>query len=164
MKLFLLAAAAASLLLAQRLQLNLDHLAKKAAKTENVDLDSSMLQAAGNFLDDKGKDEKNVMGMVKGIQGIQVRSFKFDKPGEFTEADIEQIRSQLRGPGWSRIVSEYDRKSGKIEEVCLHRTGDKVDGLVVLDVKPTKLEVVNIVGSVDLGKLKEVGKQKPQEQ
>ncbi len=35
--------------------------------------------------------------------------------------------------------------------------------MVVLDIKPTKFEVVNIVGSVDMGKLSEIGHKKPEQ-
>lgn len=165
MKLRIVALAAfASLLCGQRLQLNLDHLAKKASKVEDVNVDGSMMQTAGSFLSDKSKEEKAAKKLVKGMNAVYVRSFKFDKPGEFTEADIDIVRRQLQTPGWSRMVSEIDRKAGKIEEVWFHSTNGKSDGMVVLDIKPTKFEVVNIVGSVDMGKLSEMGSDKKVEQ
>ncbi|MCX6621110.1 MAG: DUF4252 domain-containing protein [Acidobacteria bacterium] len=154
----------ASLLFGQRLQLNLDHLAKKAAKTEDVNVDGAMMQHASSFLSDKNKDEKSARKLVKGMDGVYVRSFKFDKPGEFTEADIDSVRRQLQAPGWSRMVSTVDKKKGKIEEVYFHATNGKSDGMVVLDIKPAKFEVVNIVGSVDMGRLSEMGENKKAEQ
>jgi hypothetical protein len=154
----------ASLLFGQRLQLNLDHLAKKAAKVEDVNVDGSMMQMAGSFLSDKDNDEKQAKKAIKGMNAVYVRSFKFDKPGEFTDADIDAVRTQLQAPGWSRMVSSVDKKAGKIEEVYFHKTNGKSDGMVVLDIKPTKFEVVNIVGAVDMGKLSDVGSNKKPEQ
>ncbi len=150
----------ASLLYGQRIQLNLEHLAKKASKVENVDLDPSMIGGAGAFLSDQKAEEKMAKKLVKGMRGVYVRSFKFDKPGEFTEADVDSVRRQLQGPGWSRMVSEIDKKSGKIEEVYFHSTNGKSDGMVVLDIKPTAFEVVNIVGSVDTKALSGMGADK----
>lgn len=149
----LIALPLASLLYGQRIQLDLDHLAKKASKSENVNVDPSMMEAGKAFMHQDGNSNRTAAKIIKGMQTIQVRSFQFDKPGAFTNADIERIRRQLRGPGWSRLVSDTNTRSGRIEEVYLHSTEGKSDGMVVLDVKPTKLEVVNIIGSIDANAL-----------
>ena len=107
----------AALLAGQRIELNLDHLEKKASKVENVNVDPAMMKMAGSFLSEKDADENMAKKVVKGMQGVYVRSFKFDKPGQLTEADVDGVRRQLQAPGWKRMVSEVDsgresRRSG----------------------------------------------------
>ena len=81
---------------------SLDRLADKASEVVDVTMDSSMLQMASKFLSDKDADEAKAKKLVGGLKGIYVKSFEFDKPGEYDMADVEAIRSQLRAPGWSR--------------------------------------------------------------
>src|SRR6185437_15718487 len=86
------------------------------------------------------------------VKGIYVKSFEFDNTGEYTAADVESIRAQLRGPGWSRLVNVASRKDGNLE-VYLLMNGEQIGGLAVLHTDEKELTVVNIVGPVDLDKL-----------
>jgi len=140
----------------QQIQLNLDHLAKKASRVENVNIDASTMKSAGSLLSVRDKSGQ-IMKMISGLQGICVRSFRFEKPGAFSDNDVDRVRRQLRGYGWTQIVGSNDEKAGKIEEVYLHSTDGRPDGLVVLDVKPTRFETVNIVGSLDPKALGAIG-------
>lgn len=154
---FLAALPLASLLYGQRIQLDLDHLVKKASKAENVSVDPSMMEVGKTFIQESGNTNKMAAKIIKGVQSVYVRSFKFDKPGAFTNTDIERVRRQLRRPGWSQMTSATNTKSGRIEEVYFHSTAGKTDGLVVLDVKPTELEVVNVIGTIDANALAGAG-------
>jgi hypothetical protein len=139
------------------LKLNLDHLAAKAAKTVEVTLDASMLQFASRFLSDKKPEEAEAKKLVAGLKHILVRSFEFDKPGQYAISDVEQLRSQLRAPDWSRIVGvRSSAAAGENVDVFIKREGDQVGGLVVIAAEPQELTVVSIDGPIrpeDLAKL-----------
>jgi hypothetical protein len=133
-----------------RLQLDqLDSLANKASETVDVKLDERLMRTAIAIFDkDKDADIKEVL---KGLKGIYVKSFEFEKAGEYTQADIESVRSQLRG--WNKIVSVNSRKDGDNVEVYLMMQGDQIEGLAVISAEPKEFTVVNIVGPVNLEKL-----------
>ncbi len=134
-----------------------DKLAAKAVETVDVKLDSSMLQAAGKFLSEKEADEAKAKKLVSGLKGVYVKSFEFAKEGEYSEADVEEIRSQLSVPGWSQIVKVRSKKDNESADVYLKREGDKTVGLVVIAAEPKELTIVNIDGPIDLEQLGELG-------
>ena len=135
-----------------RIQLSsLDHLAAKAKQTIDVNIDERLIRITAKFLSDDD-DEKKVKELITGIKGIYVKSFEFENDAEFSAADVETIRTQLRGPGWTRLVGVASKKDGNLE-VYLLLTGEKVGGLAVLHTDDRELTVVNIVGPVDLDKL-----------
>lgn len=136
-----------------RLQLtSLDHLAAKANQTVDVSVDDRLMKMAAKLLSDKDADEREVKKLVEGLKGIYVKSFEFETEGQYTAADLETIRTQLRGPGWTRLVNVTSKKEGNLE-VYLLFNGDAVGGLAVLHSDLKEFTVVNIVGPVDLDKL-----------
>ena len=139
-----------------RLQLNsLDHLAGKANQTVDVNIDERLMKLAAKLFNGKDADEEQVKKVIEGLKGIYVKSFEFDNPGEYSPADLETIRTQLRGPGWTRMVNVISKKEGNVE-VYLQFNGDQVGGLAVLFFEEKELTVVNIVGPVNLDKLAEL--------
>lgn len=131
---------------------SLDHLAAKASQTVDVNIDGRLMTIAAKALSDHDADERQIKKLVAGIKGIYVKSFEFDSDGQYTAADVETIRTQLRSPGWSRLVNVTSRKEGVIE-VYLLLNGEQIGGLAVLSTDDKELTVVNIVGPVDLEKL-----------
>jgi hypothetical protein len=135
-----------------RLQLgSLDHLAAKANQTVDVNIDGRLMKMASKLFDKKG-DEREIKELLAGIKGIYVKSFEFDTEGQYTAADLATIRTQLSGPGWTRLVNVTSKKEGNLE-VYLLFNGDAVGGLAVLHSDLKEITVVNIVGPVDLDKL-----------
>ena len=130
----------------------LDHLAAKASQTVDVNLDERLMRLASRVFDEKDPDEREVKKLIEGLKGIYVRSFEFDADGQFTDADLETIRTQLRAPGWTRLVNVTSKKDGMLE-VYLLFNGDMVGGMAVLHTDDKELTVVNIVGPVDVDKL-----------
>jgi hypothetical protein len=141
-----------------RLRLDsLERLAPKAEETVNIEIDGFLIKFTSAILSDKDPEEKNVKEIIEGLRGVYVRSYEFKTEGQFTEADIAPVREQLRAPVWTRVV---DVKSRGIEfdneEVYVATVGDHVEGLVLLDVEPKEITIINIVGSIDLAKLKKL--------
>jgi hypothetical protein len=137
----------------------LEKLAAKASEVVDVNLDAPMLRLAAKFIndDENGKDDAELRQMLQNLKGIYVKSFEFDKEGEYSEADVEAIRSQLRSPAWSKIVSVRSTKDGENAEVYLLGSESNVQGLAIIAADPKELTVVNLVGPIDLDKLSELG-------
>jgi hypothetical protein len=142
-----------ALLGAQDISLNLfNSLASKATEKVEFTLDGVLLQLASGVLDDKDAEEAKVKGILGGIKAIYVRSYTFANTGEFSDADIQAIRGQLKG--WSQVVNV--QKAGENTGVFLKTDGKKIQGLVVLAAEPKELTVVNIVGSINLEQLRDL--------
>ena len=152
---FLLILATAFVARAQdsRIQMSsLDHLAAKASQTVDVSIDERLIRIAAKVLSDKDVDEREVKKLLLGLKGVYVKHFEFETDGQVGIADVESIRAQLRGPGWSRMVGVISKKDGNFE-VHLLMNGETIGGLAVLHTHERELTVVNIVGPVDLEKL-----------
>jgi hypothetical protein len=130
----------------------LDGLAAKASETVDVNIDESLMALTTKFLSSKDDDERKIKELVSGLKGIYVKSFEFENEGQYTDADLESIRSQLRNPAWSRIINARSKKDGSIEVYLMH-TGAQISGLAVLATELKEITVINIVGPVDLEKL-----------
>lgn len=131
----------------------LDVLSNKASEAVDVRLDERLMQTTLKFFSGKSSDDAEIRDVLKGVKGIYVKSFTFEKEGEYTSAEVESVMSQLRGGAWSRILSVKSRKDGENVEVYLNLAGDQINGLAVLSIDPKEFTVVNIVGPVDLEKL-----------
>ena len=110
------------------------------------------MRLASRVFDDKDEDEREVKKLIANLKGIYVKSFEFDADGQYTEADLETIRTQLKAPGWTRLVNVTSKKEGMLEVYVLF-SGDVVNGMAVLHTDDRELTVVNIAGPVDLDKL-----------
>ncbi len=136
--------------------ISFDKLAQRATESVDVTLDASMLRLASGFLSPDDEDEAQVKQLVSKLKGIYVRSFEFDKDGQYSMADVEALRAQLKGPGWSRIVNVKSSK-GENSDVYLKKSGDTVAGVVVINAEPRELTVVHIDGAIDPEQLSELG-------
>jgi hypothetical protein len=139
-----------------KLPINLDKLAERATESVDVTLDQSTLQLASGFLSKDDPDEVQVKKMIGKLKGIYVRSFEFDKEGQYSMSDVQALRAQLKAPNWSRIVGVKSIK-GENTEVYVLKNGDQIGGLVVLDAEPKELTIVHIDGSISPDELSRLG-------
>jgi hypothetical protein len=140
-----------------RLPANLDRLGAKANQVVDVTMDSNLLQLASRFLSDKDADEAKVKKLITGLKGIYVKSFEFEKAGEYDEADVEPLRTQLHTPAWARIVGVKNKMPADNAEVFIKTEGGKIGGLAILVTGPKKLTIVSIEGTIDPDQLNELG-------
>jgi hypothetical protein len=131
-------------------------LSKKASQSVTITLDSSMLVMAGRFLDSDDPKDAAVLEAIKGVRGIYVRSFSFDADNAYRASDIEAINAQLASPGWNRVVQTKSRKTGSNVDIYLMVTDNKAIGMALIASEPRQLTIVNIVGSIDLDKLRKL--------
>jgi hypothetical protein len=136
---------------------NLEKLAAKASDVTDVTLDGSLLKFAAKFLSNEDPDQAKVKKLVAELKGVYVRTYEFDQEGAYSESDLASIRSQLRAPGWSRIVGVQSRKERDNAEIYLKTGGQEPGGLAIVCANPKELVVVNIVGKIDLDELSELG-------
>ncbi len=132
-----------------------DGLDKKAINSVNISLDLPLLklvaQVMGNDPDDAAAKE-----VLNGIDGIYVRSYNFATDHAYPQSDVERVRRQLDQSGWAKLVSIHNNTQNQDVEVSMRRSGNRIDGLVVLATNPRQFTIVNIVGSVDIAKLSQL--------
>lgn len=129
-------------------------LSKKASQSVDISLGPSLLGLASGVLPaDPGSNGGAVKDLITGLQGIYVRSYKFDQDGAYSKADVEAVRAQLTAPAWVPLVSTHDRKEQSDVDIYVRRSGDRTEGMAIITSQPRELTIVNIVGSIDLAKL-----------
>ena len=135
---------------------NLAKLADKADEVVDVTLDGQTLKFAEKFMEeDKDEDDAEALKFIKNLTGIYVKSFEFDKPDQYSEADVEAIRSQLHGGAWSRMVGYESKREHERDEIWVMAdpNGKSNLGLAIIAAEAKELTVVNIVGPIDVNDL-----------
>jgi len=140
-------------LLAQSFQIpdRIEQLAPKARESVNITLDGPLLQLASQFM---GANEQEVKQLVSNLKAVHVRSFEFDREGQFSDADVESVRVQLR-TGWSRIIDT--REEGEHVEIYVKRDKEQLGGVVILSAERRELAIVHIDGPINLKQLSLLG-------
>ncbi|HEY3656940.1 MAG TPA: DUF4252 domain-containing protein [Steroidobacteraceae bacterium] len=128
-------------------------LADKASESVTITLDPSMLAMAGRFLDSNDPQDAATQEVIKGLQGIYVRSYTFDQDYFYKQSDIDAVRKQLSAPGWNRLMETRSRKTHANVEIYIMTEGNKAIGLALIASEPREFTIVNIIGSIDLQKL-----------
>jgi hypothetical protein len=159
MKRLAIALLACGALWAQQFKFNLDHLAAKAKNFVDVSLSKSMLQLGAKFLSSSDPDEAKAKAMINGLEGIYVKSFEFNRDGDWNQADFDQVKNQLKAPEWMRIVGVKSGEDNENVEVHVRTENGKVTGVAILATSSREFTVANIVGNVDLEGLAALGGQ-----
>lgn len=128
-------------------------LVDKASDSVTITLDPALLGLAGKFLNGDDPDDVAAREAIKGVQGIYVRSFTFDKDNAYQQSDIDGVVKQLSGPYWTRLVTTRSKKDRANVDIYIMLIDNKATGLAVIASEPREFTIVNIVGSIDLDKL-----------
>jgi hypothetical protein len=128
-------------------------LAQKASESVAITLDPALLGLAGKFLDGNDPQDAATKEILKGLQGIYVRSYTFDKDSAYQQSDIDAVRSQLSAPGWNRLVETRSRKTHADVDIYIMIDNNQAIGLALIASEPRQFTIVNIVGAIDLDKL-----------
>jgi hypothetical protein len=155
--LVLLTAATAN---AQDARLHLDRLNGLEARARDVvevNVDGKLLDLAKRVT---GKvndaNAKKVAESIAGLKGIYVRVFNFENENEYNLADIEEIRSQLNGPGWERLANARSKRNNQKVDVYTMFTGDLMSGVAVVVSESKRIAIVNMIGPIDIEALTEL--------
>jgi hypothetical protein len=132
------------------------HLHSVAVDAVDVSLDGTLLRTVQRFAKaagDEDPDADAALGLLADLKAVQVRSFRFDRDGAYSRADLDGLRRQLDAPGWSRVMQKRRRDPQEDVDVYLRLDGGKASGLVVIASEPREFTVVNVVGNIDVDKL-----------
>ncbi|HXE30988.1 MAG TPA: DUF4252 domain-containing protein [Terriglobales bacterium] len=144
-----------------RLRLDLPAVAARASEVSDVTLDGAALRLGMAFVNHDSDVSPQERDMLSRLQGIYVKSYEFDHGASVTDADLEPIRAQLRGPGWTRMVRVQQRDRGRGDEtdevyLCTDASGN-IQGMAVLSRQANELDVVNIIGRIEPSELAALG-------
>ena len=130
-----------------------EDLQHKAVDSVNITLDSMILGLAGNFMNDADPNTDQLKKTLHGLKSVQIRSFRFDSDFVYSKSDIDSVRTQLAGPGWSRLVQVRDRNKNEDVDVYLAMDQHVVKGVAIITSDPRKFTIVNVVGTVDMDQI-----------
>ena len=134
----------------------LDRFADMADKVISVDVNESLIKLAMSALSEKrSPNEAKIKDILSGLKGVYVKRFEFDKEGAYAAGDVDYIRSQFSGPGWERIANVRSKREGSYDVVMMYE-GSVIRGLAVLAAEPRALTVVNVIGTIDVAKLRDL--------
>jgi hypothetical protein len=131
-------------------------LAARASDVTEVTLGKNMLAFAAKFMHDKDEDEDGVRHLIQNLDGIYVREYEFDKEGQYSPDQLDQLRKAFESPEWAPIIREHSRKSGENTEVLMKSVNGESKGLFILSAEPKDLTIVLILGPIrpeELGEL-----------
>jgi hypothetical protein len=83
-------------------------LAGKATESVNVSLNPWLLRIAAACMNDNDPDSAATKKLLSGIKSIEVRNYTFATDFAYSAADIDAVRRQLAGPGWSQLAQVHD--------------------------------------------------------
>jgi Domain of unknown function (DUF4252) len=143
---------------AQTLKLTVfDKLKVKASEVTDMNLNKDMLGLGASFLGGD-KDTDKIKKLASGLNSIQIRSLEFDKAGEYTDADVKQLISELAGPGWNLVIHSTENHGRDTARVWIKASGNgELGGLRILSAEEKELAVIEITGKVRLEDLKDLG-------
>jgi hypothetical protein len=121
-------------------------LAARASNYTEVSLDRKMLDFASQFMNDR--DDAEGKRIVQKLNGVYVRSYEFDKPGQYTAADLEAIRRQFETPEWTTLVKERSQNATDDADIFMKLVNNEVQGMFILSAEPKELDFVFISGPI----------------
>lgn len=154
----LVAAVCASPLIAQTSPLLLPPavekaLAAHASDVTEVTLNKSMLGFASKFMNGNDKDQAAVRQLIDGLDGIYVRSYEFDKAGEYSIDQVDSLRKTFSTPEWSPMVHERENKSSETTDIMVKLINGEPHGIFILSAEPKELDIVLILGPIRMDQL-----------
>lgn len=128
---------------------SLDKLEAKAKSVNRVDLNPEQMKKAGKIAQSyTGGLPKQLLGKV---QAVQVRDFEFGEKGDYSDKDLDPIRKQVAAlPGCSKIIDSKEKDEHSEIFMC---SGDKLNGMAIIDAEPKEISVVIVHGVSDLSAL-----------
>ncbi len=129
-------------------------LAERASNYTEVSLDRKMLDFASRFMNDK--DDAEGKRIVQKLNGVYVRSYEFDKPGQYTSADLDAVRKQFDTPEWTSLVKTRSRDASDDADIYMKLVNGDVEGMFILDAEQKELNFVYISGPIRPEDLKDL--------
>lgn len=135
----------------------LNALENRARDVVEVNIDGKLLDMAKRVLVKvNDADSKKVGQAISGLKGIYVRVYNFENENEYNLADVDEIRAQLRSPGWEKLANVRSKKNNQKIDVFTMFTGDTMSGVAVVISESKSVALVNVIGPIDIDLLVEM--------
>jgi hypothetical protein len=137
---------------AQKLNLNFPKLAAQAREKAEVDLDAAALGQARQMAG-QSKESTNALS---GVNGVFVRHYEFAEKGAYSDSDLDPLRQQVSAnAAWTRIISV--KEENEHTQIYIMAPGaDPAGGLLVISAEAKEVNVVEVLGTLELSRLKEL--------
>jgi hypothetical protein len=129
-------------------------LATRASNYTEVTLDRKMLSFASRFMDKE--DDAEGKRIIAKLNGIYVRTYEFDKPGQYTPDDLRAIRSQFQTADWNPIVKQRSKDGSDDSDIYLKVVNSEIEGMFILNAEAKELNFVFISGPIQPDDLSEI--------
>ncbi len=149
---FVLSAVAAAALAEEQPKLDLTSFEQRADERVSITLDKDLLGLAARFLPQDDEDTGKVRALIKNLDSIWVRTFKFEHDQGYSTNDLENLRKKL-GADWSRMVEVRGKDN---VDFFVKKSGDKIQGFTIITAEPRELTVISIQGSLRPEQLSEL--------
>ena len=136
-----------------------DEFAKGAKSVTEVNLDKRLLTMMGSFLgaaSSSSGDDQKAIDLARKMEFVYVRSYEYEKPGQYQAASLEAFRKRLEGPEWSHMVKEH---SATEQNDVWVRSDDNgaFSELVVISAEQNELSFVHLKGHMTMQELTQAG-------
>ena len=121
-------------------------LASRASNYTEVTLDRKMLDFAKHFMNKE--DDAEGKRIIEKLNSVYVRTYEFDKPGQYTPEELEAIRHQVLTSEWSPMVKSRSKNGADDSDIYMKLVNGEVRGMFILDAEPRELNFVYIDGPI----------------
>jgi hypothetical protein len=129
---------------------SLEHVATDSV---NIDLGPGLLHLMGSFMNPGDVDSVAAKTLLTGIRAVQVRNFEFATDFVYPGGDLDALRRQLSGPGWTQLVLVHNRQANENVDVYINVDKGATKGFALIATRPRQLTVIHIAGSIELSEL-----------
>jgi hypothetical protein len=129
-------------------------LATRASNYTEVTLDRKMLDFASRFMDKE--DDAEGKRIIAKLNGIYVRTYEFDKPGQYTPDDLAAIRRQFTTGDWNPIVKQRSKDGTDDSDIYMKVVNGEIQGMFILNSEPKELNFVFLSGNIQPDELSEI--------
>jgi Domain of unknown function (DUF4252) len=128
----------------------------RSQATESVDISigSLPLRIAGWAVGhDDDPESVATQALLKGLHGLYIRHYEFATDFAYPQAEVDAVRTQLTGAGWSQLAQVHDQNKNENVDVYLAVDKERITGVAIVASEPREFTIVNAVGTLDLDKV-----------
>lgn len=127
-----------------------DKLANGALESVDVSFNQTLLESMAEYRAKEASDPVRFRALLKGLQHVTVKGFRFGQAGQYSMTDVDKAREQLVRDGWKRIVSVQNRRGSDNGEMYFRYLNGGLAGITTISAQPQELMIVHIVGVVPI--------------
>jgi hypothetical protein len=122
----------------------------KAVKSVDITIGSSVLGLMGWLMQGDDQETAELKKTLTGLKSVQIRSYQFTSDFAYSRADVDAVRSQLSGPGWSQLIKVRDQHKNEDVDIYIALDKQTVKGVAIIAANRREFTILNIAGTVAL--------------